>query len=75
MKRGQDVVPGVAYVIHNGRLDPEWAVTERRTLGIAARAIATMIVASGYNDVIHMYTRPCTTVSISTWPISDRTLP
>ncbi|MGD0102697.1 MAG: patatin-like phospholipase family protein [Rhodopila sp.] len=55
MKRGQHVVPGVAYVIRNGRLDPEWAVTERRTLGIAARAIATMIAASGYNDVMQMY--------------------
>jgi predicted acylesterase/phospholipase RssA len=55
IKRGQHVVPGVAYVIRNGRLDPEWAVTERRTMGIAGRAIATMIAASGYNDVMHMY--------------------
>jgi hypothetical protein len=55
MKRGQHVVPGVAYVIRNGRLDPEWAVTERRTLGIAGRAISTMIAASGLNDVRRMY--------------------
>lgn len=55
MKRGQSVVPGVAYIIRNGRLDPEWASTERRTLGIAGRAIATMIAASGRNDVMHMY--------------------
>ena len=55
MKRGQRVVPGVAYIIRNGRLDPEWAATERRTMGIAARAIATMIAASGYNDVLRMY--------------------
>jgi len=48
-------VPATAYVIRNGRLDPEWAITERRTMGIAARAISTMIAASGINDVIRMY--------------------
>jgi predicted acylesterase/phospholipase RssA len=55
MARGQFVVPATAYVIRNGRLDPEWAVTERRTMGIASRAISTMIAASGINDVIRMY--------------------
>lgn len=44
-----------AYVIRNGRLDPEWAMVERRTLGITGRAISTMISASGYNDVVRMY--------------------
>jgi predicted acylesterase/phospholipase RssA len=44
-----------AYVIRNGRLDPEWAAVERRTLGISGRAISTMIAASGYNDVIRIY--------------------
>jgi predicted acylesterase/phospholipase RssA len=52
---GQAVVPARAYVIRNGRLDPEWAATERSTLGIASRAISTMIAASGINDVIRMY--------------------
>ena len=42
-------------VIRNARLDPEWALVERRTLGIAGRAISTMITASGYNDVIRIY--------------------
>jgi predicted patatin/cPLA2 family phospholipase len=55
MTRGQLVVPATAYVIRNGRLDPEWATTERSTLGIAGRAISTMIAASGINDVIRMY--------------------
>ena len=32
-----------AFVIRNGRLDSEWATTQRRTLGIAGRAIDTMI--------------------------------
>ena len=55
MARGQFVVPATAYVIRNGRLDAEWATTERSTMGIAGRAIATMIAASGLNDVVRMY--------------------
>ena len=55
MARGQLVVPATAYVIRNGRLDPEWASTERSTMGIAGRAIATMIAASGLNDVVRIY--------------------
>jgi predicted acylesterase/phospholipase RssA len=55
MARGQYVVPAVVYVIRNARLDPEWASVERRTMGIAARAISTMIAASGYNDVLRLY--------------------
>ena len=55
MAAGQLVVPATAYVIRNGRLDPEWATTERRTLGIASRAISTMIAAAGINDVIRIY--------------------
>jgi predicted acylesterase/phospholipase RssA len=48
-------IPGNAYVIRNGRLDAEWATVERRTLGIAGRAISTMIAAAGYNDVGRIY--------------------
>jgi predicted acylesterase/phospholipase RssA len=55
MARGHLVVPATAYVIRNARLDPQWATVERSTLGIAGRAIATMIAASGYNDVTRMY--------------------
>jgi hypothetical protein len=55
MARGQHVIPAVAYIIRNARLDPEWASVDRRTLGIAARAISTMIAASGYNDVMRLY--------------------
>jgi hypothetical protein len=51
----QRVLKLEAYIIRNGRLDPEWANVERRTLGIAGRAIATMITASGYNDVVKIY--------------------
>ena len=55
MAGGQVVVPAVAYVIRNGRLDPEWATTERNTLSIVGRAINTMIAASvSRNDVLRM---------------------
>ncbi len=55
MASNRSVVPATAYVIRNGRLDPEWAATERSTLGITARAISTMIIASGLNDVVRIY--------------------
>ncbi len=44
-----------AYIIRNGRLSPDWAATERQFLPIVARAIATMIHYSGYNDVLRIY--------------------
>ncbi len=52
---GRQVVRATAYVIRNGRLDPEWATVDRSTLTIAGRAIDTMITASGYVDVLRMY--------------------
>jgi hypothetical protein len=42
-RTGQPVVKARAFIIRNGRLDPEWAAAERRTLGIAGRAISTMM--------------------------------
>ena len=44
-----------AYIIRNARLDPDYAMAERRTITIAGRAIATMLAASGINDVIRTY--------------------
>ena len=44
-----------AYIIRNARLDPDYAMAERRTITIAGRAISTMLAASGYNDVIRTY--------------------
>ena len=55
MAAGRRVVPATAYVIRNGRLDPDWATVQRRTLSIAGRAIDTMITASGYNDELRIY--------------------
>ena len=37
----------MADIIRNGRLDLEWGQTERRTMGIASRAISTLIAVSG----------------------------
>jgi patatin-like phospholipase len=45
----------IAYIIRNARLDPDHAQTERRTINIAGRAIATMLAASGQNDVLRTY--------------------
>ncbi|MBL6654123.1 MAG: patatin family protein, partial [Reyranella sp.] len=55
-RTGQPIVNARAFIIRNGRLHPEWAAVERRTLGIAGRSINTMIAMSGYNDVIRIYT-------------------
>ena len=55
LRRAEKVVPATAYIIRNGRLDPEWSAVERRTMSIAGRAISTMITVSGYNDVLKMY--------------------
>ena len=44
-----------AYIIRNARLDPDYAVTERRTISIAGRAVSTMLAASGRNDVLRTY--------------------
>jgi len=44
-----------AYLIRNARLDPDYAMAERRTISIAGRAISTMLAASGQNDVLRLY--------------------
>jgi predicted acylesterase/phospholipase RssA len=53
--KGVPVAPARAWVIRNGRLDPEWASVDRRTMGIASRAVASMISSAGYNDVWRIY--------------------
>src|SRR5215217_1153807 len=55
LARRLPVAPARAWVIRNGRLDPEWASVERRTLGITGRAITSMISASGLNDVLRIH--------------------
>jgi len=55
MARHQKVAKVEAFVIRNGRLDSDWAEVRRQMLGIAGRAISTMITASGYNDLVRVY--------------------
>ena len=42
-------------MIRNGRLDPEWSGTPRRTLSIGGRAISALIQAEGVGDVYRVY--------------------
>ncbi len=44
-----------AYIIRNGRLDPEHAETGRRTIAIASRAMSTLLQSAGYSDVVQAY--------------------
>jgi hypothetical protein len=44
-----------AYIIRNGRLDPDWASVDRSFMTIVGRAISTMIHYSGYNDILRIY--------------------
>jgi predicted acylesterase/phospholipase RssA len=56
MARRLPVAPARAWVIRNGRLDPEWSSVDRRTLSIVGRAITAMIATSGVNDVLRIHT-------------------
>lgn len=42
-------------MIRNGRLDPEWTETPRRTLAIGRRAIDALVQAQGVEDVLRTY--------------------
>lgn len=43
------------YIIRNARLDPDWADTERQTLTIAGRAVASLIQTQGTGDLYRIY--------------------
>ena len=55
LKHGELARQRHAYIIRNGRLDPDWASVDRRLLSIAGRSISTMIHYSGYNDIMRIY--------------------
>jgi predicted acylesterase/phospholipase RssA len=55
IRAGQTVPPIRAWLIRNGRLDADWASTDRRMFTIAQRAIATMITASRYYDTMRIW--------------------
>jgi hypothetical protein len=43
------------YVIRNGRLEPEWSASKRRTLSIGGRAISVLIQTQGIGDLGRIY--------------------
>jgi len=43
------------YIIRNGRLDPDWADTERQTLTIAGRAVSSLIQNQGNGDLYRIF--------------------
>jgi predicted acylesterase/phospholipase RssA len=43
------------YIIRNARLDADWMQVERSTLGIASRAVASMIQSQGVGDLYRIY--------------------
>ena len=43
------------YIIRNARLDPQWASVERSTLGIAGRAISSLLQTQGVGDLYRIY--------------------
>jgi hypothetical protein len=44
-----------AYVIRNGKLQPEWSDTRRRTLSVGGRAINALVQTEGISDVQRIY--------------------
>ena len=44
-----------AFIIRNGRIDPQWMDTKRQTLGVGARAIDVLTQAQGTSDVDRIY--------------------
>jgi hypothetical protein len=44
-----------AYIIRNGRVDPEFKAVKPRTLSIAGRSISTLIKNQGIGDLYELY--------------------
>lgn len=47
--------PRTAWVVRNGRLDVEWAATNRSILSITGRAATTLLHFSAVNDILRIY--------------------
>lgn len=43
------------FVIRNGKLEPQWSGTKRRTLSIGGRAISALIQTQGISDLDRIY--------------------
>ena len=61
------------YVVLNGRMEPEWADTKRRTLEIGNRAIRTLVQAQGIGDVDRIYATALEDGATSIWLTSVQT--
>jgi predicted patatin/cPLA2 family phospholipase len=57
LKLGDSGVPRARklYVIRNSQFDTDWANVQRRTLPIAARAVASLIETQGVGDLYRIY--------------------
>jgi hypothetical protein len=44
-----------AYVIRNGKLEPQWSGVKRRTLNIGGRAISALVQTQGISDLDRIY--------------------
>jgi hypothetical protein len=55
LRSGQFARERHAYLIRNGRLDPDWASVNRDFLTITERSIDTMIHYLGYDDILRIY--------------------
>jgi hypothetical protein len=44
-----------AYIIRNSQIGPEWAVTERHTMDIVGRAIASLLQMQGIGDLYRIF--------------------
>lgn len=58
--RVKDVAPEAQrkrtlFIIRNARLDPDWANVERKTLPVAARAIASLTQTQGVGDLYRIF--------------------
>ncbi len=60
------------YVIRNGRLEPDWNNTRRRTFDIGGRAINSLVQVQGINDVQRLYQIARQDGAVFNWPTSGR---
>ncbi len=54
-KRAVSLRPSALYVVRNGRVEPEPKTTEYTVLGLAGRAVSTLIKMNGIGDILTAY--------------------
>ncbi|MBR0652815.1 patatin family protein [Roseomonas terrae] len=53
--RGRPARERTAWIVRNGRLDTEWATTNRSILNIASRSASTLLHYSAINDITRIF--------------------